>query len=136
MATGEWRRRCKDRPSTALLALWLLTCRAWLFRRKTVATTVALGLVAVSRVLLLVTKLLFFRKCFPLAFLFWWLVLPLFSNNLRDFRVGKTWVLGNDVGLMMLTIKDESLQLVSLDQWDVHLSIYVPLRGLGIFGSG
>jgi len=52
--------------------------------------------------------LLVFRKRLPLVLDFWGLVLPLFADDLGDFRVGETGVLGDYVGLVMLTVQDES----------------------------
>lgn len=55
-------------------------------------------------------KLLFFRKRFPLVLDFRRLVLPLFADDLGDLWIGKAGILGDDLGLMVLTIQDESYE--------------------------
>ena len=55
----------------------------------------------------MVAKLLFFRKRFPLVLDFRRLVLPLFADDFGDLWVGKTRILGNDLGLMVLTVENE-----------------------------
>lgn len=52
-------------------------------------TTAAFGLITIGRVLLLVTKLLFFGECFPLVLDFRRLILPLLADDLRDFWIRK-----------------------------------------------
>lgn len=57
------------------------------------------------------TKLLFFCERFPLVLDFDGLIAPLLSDDLGDLRICKTWILRDDLGLMMLAIKDEGLVL-------------------------
>jgi len=52
--------------------------------------------------------LFFIRQCFPVVFDFLGLVLPLFSNDLGDVRVGQVWVASDNLGLVMLAIQYES----------------------------
>lgn len=50
------------------------------------------------------TKLLFLSECFPLVLDFRGLVLPLLADDLGDFWIRKAWILGNNVGLMVLAV--------------------------------
>jgi hypothetical protein len=50
----------------------------------------------------------YFSKSFPLVLNFNWLTCPLFADYFRDLGVGEAWVKGNDLGLIMLPIKNES----------------------------
>lgn len=64
-------------------------------------------LVTIGGILLLVAEFLLFSKGFPLVLDFRSLIAPLLADYLGDFRVCKAWVLGNDLALMMLAIKNE-----------------------------
>lgn len=52
--------------------------------------------------------LFFVCQCFPVVFHFLGLVLPLFSYDLGDVRVGQVWVARDDLCLVMLAIQYES----------------------------
>ena len=56
------------------------------------------------------TKLLFFCKRFPLVLDLGGLVLPLLADDLGDLWVGKTRILSDDLGLMVLTVQNESYE--------------------------
>ena len=56
----------------------------------------------------MVTKLLLFCKRFPLVLDLGGLVLPLFADDLGDLWVGKAGILSDDLGLMVLTVQNES----------------------------
>lgn len=53
------------------------------------------------------SKFLFFCERFPLILLLGRLVLPLLTDDLGDLWIGESWIPGNDVGLMMLTVEYE-----------------------------
>lgn len=77
--------RSQDTLAAALVALWLFDSgRSYV---ETVATSVALWLVSVGRVLRLMAKLLLFRESFPLALDLRWLILPLLADDLGDFWI-------------------------------------------------
>lgn len=83
------------------------------------------------------TKLLFLCKRFPLVLDLGRLILPLLADDLGDLWVGKTRILSDDLGLMVLTVQDESYaksvpELIKI----VWYASFLPLRGLGILGSG
>jgi len=61
-------------------------------------------LVSIGRILLLVAKLLLFGQCFPLVLHVERLVLPLLADDFGDLRVREPRVLGDDAGLMVLTV--------------------------------
>ena len=103
-----WGGRVEDASAAALWTLGFLTSGSRLVGGQAVAFAVTSGLVTVRRILLLMADLLVFRKRLPLVLDFWGLVLPLFADDLGDFRVGETGVLGDYVGLVMLTVQDES----------------------------
>ena len=82
------------------------------------------------------TKLLLLSERFPLVLDFTWLVVPLLSDDLGNLRICETRVLRNDLGLVMLAIENEGFNSQSLKQIVNHHQSHIPLRGLGIFGSG
>ena len=49
-----------------------------------------------------------FSKSFPLVLNFRWLTCPLLADYFRDFGIGKTRVKGDNLGLIMLPVKNES----------------------------
>lgn len=104
MSAHKWRRGSKDASTTALCTLWLLASSFWTFQGQAVASAVAFGLVAVVRILLLMSELLLFGKCLPLAFHLRWLILPLLTDDLGDLGIGKTRMLSDYVGLLVLSI--------------------------------
>lgn len=55
-----------------------------------------------------------FCKSFPLIFGLLWKLSPLFSNNLRDIRIGQPGILGDDCRLIMLTIQYECCNFLSV----------------------
>lgn len=59
--------------------------------------------------------LFFVCQCFPVVFHFLGLVLPLFSYDLGDVRVGQVWVARDDLCLVMLAIQYESISR----SWDL-----------------
>lgn len=87
MQVGVRSRRSQYALPTALDALWLLDRRGHSVGRETVATTAALGLVTVCRILRLMAELFLFSESLPLALDLWWLILPLLANDLGDFRI-------------------------------------------------
>ncbi len=54
----------------------------------------------------------YLSKTLPLVLHLNRLVSPLLSNDLRNLGIGKSRVLGNDLALVVLTIKDESYKEV------------------------
>ena len=52
----------------------------------------------------MMAEFLLFGKGFPLVLDFGWLIAPLFADDLGDFWISKTWMLSNDLGLMVLTV--------------------------------
>jgi len=52
--------------------------------------------------------LFFFSKLPPLIFAWFGRIPPLLSDDLGYLRVGESRVLGNDLGLMVLSVEDES----------------------------
>lgn len=50
------------------------------------------------------SELLLFGKCLPLAFHLRWLILPLLTDDLGDLGIGKTRMLSDYVGLLVLSI--------------------------------
>ena len=52
-------------------------------------------------------KLLLFGKSFPLVLNFNGLIAPLLTDDLRDLWIRKPRMLSNDLGLVMLAVKDE-----------------------------
>jgi hypothetical protein len=50
----------------------------------------------------------YFSKSFPLILNFRWLTCPLLADYFRDFGIGKTRVESDNLGLIMLPVKDES----------------------------
>lgn len=109
----ERRRRCARRGNEAAAALVTPTWIAALAHgcccpRSRPALAASARLVLVLWKLTLVAGLLLVGESLPIVLGLLVLLAPVLADDLGDFRVGESWVDGDDAGLVMLTVENES----------------------------